>query len=173
MIKRLTALTISLIMILAVIQFKAVSVFALTDVFTSGGLEVISASGDEFSYDSSTGLVTISEGGAYEILYSTDKDTIKVMARGDVTLILHDASITSSTAAPIEIAGEGDVEIKLRGSNYLTSSSDNEDYGDVNYAGIQKTSTENTLTITSITNVDTGDILTVQGGYKSAGIGGA
>ncbi|MCD7778483.1 MAG: carbohydrate-binding domain-containing protein [Clostridiales bacterium] len=165
MIKRLTALTISLIMLITVIQFETVSVFAETYLRTNGGLEVTSYTGEEFSYDSSAGLITISEGGSYQIAGMTDSETIKITARGDVTLTLCELSITSETAAPIEIAGSGDVKIDFLGGNYLTCTSTSYTEG---YAGFQKTSVDNTLTIKGSTD----GTLTVQGGTKAAGIGG-
>ncbi|MCD8049108.1 MAG: carbohydrate-binding domain-containing protein [Clostridia bacterium] len=130
---------------------------------TVGDLTIATANSSGYSYDSGSRLLTISGGGDYEISGSSSSDTIKVTAGDDVTITLDDVNIQSAGAPPLEIDAAGNVTIELKNENTLDASE-----GHSGYAGLQKTSTGNTLTITG-----SGE-LTATGGFGGgAGIGGA
>ncbi|MCC8097095.1 MAG: carbohydrate-binding domain-containing protein, partial [Eubacterium sp.] len=172
MFKKLTALIISLAMVIGAIQFNAVSVFTEAQITTTGGLSVFTQDSGGIEYDSAAGLVTISGAGEFLVWGSTDQETIKVADSTDkIQILLSSVSIESSTAAPIEVDCGNEVAIHFEGSCSLISNSDDQGYPGVNYAGIQKTSVDNTLTIRGQWGET--ETLTVQSGYKSAGIGGA
>ncbi|MCD8315519.1 MAG: arabinogalactan endo-1,4-beta-galactosidase [Firmicutes bacterium] len=121
------------------------------------------------SYDDSNNQIIISSPGVYDI-YGNGKTstTIKVTAsNGDVHIILVDVEIVSNDVSPLEIDCSSKVTIKLLGTNKLDASNAS------GYAGLQKTSTANTLVITS----EDGDgkttgTLNAKGGELAAGIGG-
>ncbi|MCC8120698.1 MAG: hypothetical protein LIO42_01635 [Oscillospiraceae bacterium] len=124
--------------------------------------------GTDYTYDNN--VLIIAEGGSYTIAMqtgttSTNSDRIQVTASDAVTITLVSVQITSSAASPFEINATGDVTIALSGENILTSTA-------VGYAGLQKTSTANTLTITSVDGEgSTEGSLTATGGSWGAGIG--
>ncbi|MCD8180365.1 MAG: carbohydrate-binding domain-containing protein [Firmicutes bacterium] len=136
-------------------------------------LDVTPSNNEAYTY--SDGLLTLTEGGEYTVSMhsgvSSTSDTIKVTASDAVTVKLADVSISSSSAPPMEIDAAGNVTVTLEGDNTLTSTN-------TSYAGLQKTSTANTLTITSASgDYSTDGSLTATGpgnsnGASSAGIGG-
>ncbi|MCD8181090.1 MAG: carbohydrate-binding domain-containing protein, partial [Firmicutes bacterium] len=124
-------------------------------------------------YTYADNLLNITESGEYTVSMVTSgatatSDTIKVTATdGDVTVTLSGVSVANSSTSPLEIdcgETENTVTVKLDGENTLTSTASN-------YAGLQKTSTANTLIITTA-NDTTADKLTATGGSNGAGIGG-
>ncbi|MCD8312513.1 MAG: arabinogalactan endo-1,4-beta-galactosidase, partial [Firmicutes bacterium] len=135
------------------------------------GLRVVIEYGESgsCSYDDSNNQIIISSPGVYDI-YGNGKTstTIKVTAsNGDVHIILVDVEIVSNDVSPLEIDCSSKVTIKLLGTNTLDASIVS------GYAGLQKTSTANTLVITS----EDGDgkttgTLNAKGGELAAGIGG-
>ncbi|MCC8160167.1 MAG: carbohydrate-binding domain-containing protein [Oscillospiraceae bacterium] len=128
------------------------------------------ATGGRYTY--SGNVLNITGGGTYTIsmntyanITKTSTDTIKITSSDDVTITLVGLNISNSSSAPFEIDAAGDVTLILSGANTFDASS-----GD-DYAGLQKTSTGNTLTVTCETD-DSTDSLTAKGGYYAAGIGG-
>ena len=79
----------------------------------------ITGNADGYSYVDN--VLTISSGGKYTISGSSSSYIIKVTSEEDVTITLAGVSITNTSASPIEIAGDGNVTIKLSGSNTLTA----------------------------------------------------
>ncbi|MCD8180364.1 MAG: dockerin type I domain-containing protein [Firmicutes bacterium] len=146
-------------------------------VVVSDSQQLIVTGGVGYTYDEETGTITITDGGDYtismnekafeDIETATATDTIVIASDEDVTITLDDVTIESDTSSPLEVDGEGDVTIILSGDNTLTATGD----GD---AGLQKTSTDNTLTIVSETDDDGSETgsLTATGGSGAAGIGG-
>ncbi|MCD7783916.1 MAG: glycosyl hydrolase 53 family protein [Firmicutes bacterium] len=124
-------------------------------------------------YDDSNNQIIIQSGGTYSInsIRGTDETstTIKVTASNDelVYITLENVNIKSNSAPPLEIDCSSNVTIKLSGTNTLDASSS------IGYAGLQKTSTDNTLVITSADgDGKTTGTLNATGGGSSAGIGG-
>ncbi|MCD8037372.1 MAG: carbohydrate-binding domain-containing protein, partial [Clostridiales bacterium] len=157
---------ISLLTAAAMIMAMApqITVFADTTTETYGGITITTDDGN-FSYDSNNNVITIESGGTYTIKGESSTETtvtIKITASDSkaVTITLENVDISSSTKSPLEIDTTSNVTIKLSGTNTLDAS------GAKYKAGLQKTSTGNTLTIT-------GDgSLTAKGGTNAAGIGG-
>ncbi|MCD8390477.1 MAG: hypothetical protein LUD03_01375, partial [Firmicutes bacterium] len=117
-------------------------------------------------------VLTISKGGEYTVEMGTEgattDETIKITAEDNVTVTLDGVSVESSAAPPLEIDcgdTENSVTVLLSGTNTLKSTGDS-------YAGVQKTSENNTLIIDSANDDDESDTLTATGGNDAAGIGG-
>ncbi|MCD8003239.1 MAG: hypothetical protein LUG88_04930, partial [Clostridia bacterium] len=125
--------------------------------------------GTGFNYENN--VLTFISGGEYTVTMngvdSTADDRIVVSASGDITLTLVDIDVTSRSGSPLEVNTSQSVTIKLSGTNTLDASNTDD------YAGLQKTSTANTLVITSANGDNSIDgILYATGGYYGAGIGG-
>ncbi len=127
---------------------------------------------ENYEYTYKNNVLTISDSGTYKItmntdegVSSTDTDRIVVDSDGDVTLTISNINVTSSEDAPFRADG-GNLTLILDGNNYLTSDT-------TDYEALSKTSSDNTLKITSIDgdNSTTGS-LTATGGNRGAGIGG-
>lgn len=129
----------------------------------------VTGDADNYSWDESTGVLTIT-GGDVEVS-NKDASTAtsqRIYIKGVAHVTLGGVNITTSTGAPIEIRDYSDtnVTLTLKGSNTLVSQTGNK-------AGIHKTrgqqadsSKASTLTI------DGSGSLTATGGSNAAGIGG-
>ncbi len=168
-VRKILASTLSLVMTFSSFY---ISVMADTTTATVGDFSV---TGDTTGYSYEDNLLTISGGGEYTIamadgVTSTTTDMIKVTSDEDVVVTIDNIDITSedkSNGSPFEIDSMGDVTVVLSGDNFLTVLETNN-----TNAGLQKTSTDNTLIITSID----GDrhyegTLTATGGSNGAAIG--
>ena len=131
----------------------------------------------DFTIDGDTGysyegnVLTISGGGEYTIGMASPgetaiSDTIRVTSGSDVTITLDSVLISNGSRSPFEINATGDVTLKLKDESSFTATGDD-------YAGLQKTSTDNELIITSEAgDGSTEGKLTATGGGDGAGIGG-
>ncbi len=161
-VKKITSLLSAAVMTAALFPFSALTVFAAD----TGDFEVTGDSG----YSYADNVLTIESGGTYTIGMASGKtettsDRIVVKADDDVTLTISDINVTSSVDAALR-ADSGNLTLILDGDNYLTSAA-------TDYEALSKTSSDNTLKITSIDgdNSTTGS-LTATGGNYGAGIGG-
>ncbi len=166
--KRFLSLIMSIVMCFSLCFVNVFTVNAEGNIY--GDFTVTGNNLSGCSYDRN--VLTISKGGKYLITMakyggSTNTDRIKVTAAdSEVIITLNGINITSSSASPFEVNSSSDVTIKLNGENVLDASSA------YNYAGLQKTSTNNLLTITSADgDGKTSGSLTATG-YFAAGIGG-
>ena len=74
---------------------------------------------DAIRLSEESGLVTISEGGTYEITGQTSNGQIIIDTEDDVQLVLSDVTIENPDSAAIWIQSEGQVTITLEGENTL------------------------------------------------------
>ncbi len=122
-----------------------------------------------YSYEGN--VLTIGGSGEYTVAMAsvgttTNTDTIRVTSTEDVTITLDSVIIENDSRSPFEIDATGDVTLKLRGESKFTVTEDD-------YAGLQKTSTDNELIITSEAgDGSTEGKLTATGNDAGAGIGG-
>lgn len=131
----------------------------------------------DFTIEGDTGysyagnVLTIGGSGEYTVAMAsvgttTNTDTIRVTSTEDVTITLDSVIIENDSRSPFEIDATGDVTLKLRGESKFTVTEDD-------YAGLQKTSTDNELIITSAAgDGSTEGKLTATGNDAGAGIGG-
>lgn len=127
--------------------------------------------GGDPGYSYSDNVLTISGGGEYTISMAdpgktTTSDTIKVTSGSDVTITLDGVLIENSLRSPFEIDANGKVTIKLKGESYFNAG----DFG--NCAGLQKTSDDNELVITSADGDGKSSGKLTATGDSGAGIGG-
>ncbi len=125
-------------------------------------------------YTYTSNVLDIFKGGEYAIsmntyagITTTDTDRISVTATDSKVIITLDGvNISSSSVSPFEVNSTQTVTIKLSGDNVLDASNT---FG---YAGLQKTSTDNMLTITSAVGDSETDGSLTASGVNGAGIGG-
>lgn len=87
------------------------------------GVAVISESDYTAEYDISIGNIAISEAGNYKITGTSSSYTVTISGNVDIIVTLSDVSITSSSAAPIDITNTGTTTLILEGTTTLTQKS--------------------------------------------------
>ena len=110
----------------AVMTFAAETVEAadasVTFAFSENG---VTASAESTGYEISGNVLNITANGVYKVTGSCSEGSVAV-AKGltDVTIILENASIGSSTTAPIVVKKGSNVTLQVNGTNTLTDKED-------------------------------------------------